>query len=147
PALILLAATAVAVAAAYAVFARRDVGAGVFASRPGPARAGTGLDSALDLAWRLQRGSLVGWACGLFLFAIAYGTIGDSIGDLIGDSGAQDMFTQGAADLVDGFYGTAVLMLALLAGAYAVSSALRPRGEEEAGRVEVLLATALPRHR
>ena len=36
-------------------------------------------------------------------------------------------------------------MLALLTAGFAVSSALRPRGEEDAGRVEALLATALPR--
>ena len=38
-------------------------------------------------------------------------------------------------------------MLALLACGFAISSALRPRGEEEGGRLEPLLATALPRQR
>ncbi len=38
-------------------------------------------------------------------------------------------------------------MLALLGCAFAISSALRPRAEEEAGRVEPLLATPLPRGR
>jgi ABC-2 type transport system permease protein len=36
-------------------------------------------------------------------------------------------------------------MLALIASGFAISSALRPRGEEDAGRVEALLATALRR--
>ena len=36
-------------------------------------------------------------------------------------------------------------MLALIAAGFAISSALRPRGEEDAGRVEALLATGLPR--
>ena len=36
-------------------------------------------------------------------------------------------------------------MLALIACGFAISSALRPRGEEDSGRVEALLATALPR--
>jgi ABC-2 type transport system permease protein len=62
------------------------------------------------------------------------------------------MFLQGAEAalenaLVDAFYATAALMLGLLASGYAISSALRPRGEEDAGRVEALLATALPRRR
>ena len=55
------------------------------------------------------------------------------------------MFVQSAGDLVDGFYATAILMLALIATGFAISSALRPRGEEDGGRVESLLATAMPR--
>ena len=77
---------------------------------------------------------------------LAYGSIGDDVGDLVGDSETtQEVFLQGATDLVEGFYATALLMLALIACGFAISSALRPRGEEEAGRVESLLATALRR--
>ena len=148
PALLLAAAAFVAGATAYAVFDRRDVGAGLWAARPGPARAPVGLRSGLGLAWRLQRGSLVGWAAGLFVGGIAFGSIGDDVEDLLGDSGyAQDVFGAGGPDLVDSFYAASALMLALIAGGYAISSALRPRGEETDGRVESLLATALPRGR
>ena len=148
PLLLLLAAAAAATAAAYAVFARRDFGSGVLADRPGPARAGPGLGSGLGLAWRLQRGSVVGWVVGLFFLGVAYGSIGDDVGELVGDSGAtREMLAQGGAGLVEGFYATALLMLALVACGFAISSALRPRGEEDAGRVETLLATALPRGR
>lgn len=38
-------------------------------------------------------------------------------------------------------------MVAVIASAYAIGSAMRPRGEEVGGRVEPLLATALPRLR
>ncbi|QIX27296.1 ABC transporter permease [Nocardioides sp. JQ2195] len=151
PASVLLVAAAVTVGAAYAVFGRRDVGSGVWASRPGPARAsgglaGWGVPGALGLAWRLHRGSLIGWTVGLFLGGLGYGTIGDDIGDLIGDSEAtREVLAAGAADLVDGFYGAAGLMLALIAGGYAVSAALRARGEEDAGRIEALLSTGLSR--
>ena len=48
-------------------------------------------------------------------------------------------------DLVDGFYATSIVTLALISAGFAVSSALRPRGEEDGGRVEPLLATGLPR--
>ncbi len=57
------------------------------------------------------------------------------------------MILQGSADVVDGFYATLSVMLALLAAGFAISSALRPHGEEDAGRLETLLATALPRSR
>ena len=48
---------------------------------------------------------------------------------------------------MDGFYATSIVMLALLAAGFAISSALRPHGEEDGGRLEALLATALPRSR
>lgn len=148
PALVLVAGAGLAAAAAYALFARRDVGSGVLASRPGPARAGRGLRSGFGLAWRLQRGSVAGWSVGLLLTGLAYGSIGDDVGDLVGDSEAtRDVLLQGASDLVDGFYATSMIMLALIACGFAISSALRPRGEEDGGRVESLLATGLSRRR
>lgn len=146
PALLLLALAVVFTAIGYAVFERRDVGAGIWPSRPGPARASHRLGSALGLSWRLQRGSVRGWAAGLFLGGIAYGTIGKDVKSLVGDSQfAQDVFGSAGVDVVDSFYATAALMLALIASGFTISSALRPRGEEEGDRVEALLATALPR--
>ena len=148
PALLLVLGAGLAIVTAYAVFGRRDVGAGVFADRPGPARAGRLLGSSVGLSWRLQRGSVAGWSLGLVLTGLAYGSIGDDVGDLIGDSEvSQEMFLQGVDDLVDGYYATSLLMLALLACGFAISSALRPRGEEEGGRLEALMATGLSRRR
>lgn len=148
PALVLLAAAGLALATAYVVSGRRDFGSGLVATRPGPSRAGRGLRTGLGLAWRLQRGSTVGWTLGLFFVGLAYGSIGNDVADLVGSSTAsRDMFVPSGADLVDGFYATSMLMLALIACGYAVSSALRPRAEEDESRVEALLATALPRGR
>jgi ABC-2 type transport system permease protein len=148
PALLLLVAALGAVAAAYAVFERRDFGGGVLAARPGPARGTSRLGTPFGLAWRLQRGSVLGWSIGLAFTGVAYGSIGDSAGDLIGDSdAARDLMSAGASDLVAGFHAVSMLMLAMLASGFAVSSALRPRGEEDAGRGEPLLATAASRTR
>jgi ABC-2 type transport system permease protein len=148
PALFLLVGAAAATSAAYALFARRDFGSGIVAARPGPASAGETLRNGAGLAWRLHRGALLGWAAGLLLLGLAYGAIGNDVGDLLGDSDAsREMFAQRSTDIVDGFYATAMLLLALIASGHAISSALRPRGEEESGHLEVLLASALPRHR
>lgn len=148
PALTSVTAIGVLAAAALAVLGRRDIGSGIWPTRPGPARAGARLQGAAGLAWRLQRGTVVGWSCGVLLMGAAYGSIGESVGDLIGDSGAaSEMITQAGGELVDSFYSTTGLMMALIATGFAVSSALRLRGEENAGRVEALLATALPRWR
>jgi ABC-2 type transport system permease protein len=66
----------------------------------------------------------------------------------MGDSEASKaIFTTGGGDLIDSFYAVATLMLVLIAAGFTVSSALRPHSEEEAGRVETLLATGLSRRR
>lgn len=148
PALLLAAAALVTVLVAYAVFERRDIGAGVLAARPGPARAHASLSSSWGLAWRLQRGSVIGWSLGLLATGLAYGSIGNDSGDLMGDSeAARDMMVAAGGDLVDGFFAMAMTMLALLTAGFAISSALRPRGEEDAGHAEVVLATGQSRTR
>lgn len=146
PVLLLVLAAGLVAGTAYAVFDRRDIGAGVLAARPGPATAGRPLASGFGLAWRLQRGSVLGWATGLLLTGLAYGSIGNDVADLVGDSQTtQDLFAAAGGNLVDGFYGTATLMLGLLTAGFAISSALRPRAEETLGHAESLLATGLSR--
>lgn len=148
PLALLVLAAAAAVAAAGWTFQRRDHGAGVLAARPGPTRADARLGTPLGLAWRLQRGSLLGWSLGLLLTGLSYGSLGSDVGDLLGDSETtQEMFVQGSADLVDGFYATAIVMLALMSCGYAVSSALRSRHDEASGLAEIMLATGLSRRR
>lgn len=146
PALLSLAAAVTLTAAAARLFDRRDVGAGIWPPKPGPARAASELSSPLGLAWRLQRWTVIGWALGMLLGGYAYGTIGDDVGDLVGDSDlASDLFGLDRGDLVDSFYATSAVMLALIACGFAVSSVGRLRSEESAGRAEVVLATAVSR--
>ncbi len=148
PALISVAAVVLLAAAALVLFERRDFGSGIVAARPGPARGGDHLRGSFGLAWRQQRAALFGWTAALFLTGLSYGAIGDDVQDLLGDSEfAHDVFEQGGGSVVDSFYAVAALMLALIAAGFALSSTLRPRGEEDDGRVETLLATALSRRR
>ncbi len=141
PALLLAGGFVVALVAAYAVNARRDYGGGVFAARPGPAHASSSLTAWPGLAWRLQRPAVIGWALGLFFGGLAYGSMGSDVGDLLGDGAAVDVFAAADGSLLDGFYASAVLILALCCCGFAISSALRPRNEEEGRRLESLLAT------
>lgn len=148
PAILLLLAAGAFVGMAYLLFARRDFGAGLWPSRPGPARAEGALGSALGLTWRLQRGAVLGWCLGLLATGLAYGAIGSNVGTLIGDSRtSRDVLVQGGGGVVDGFYAVAIALLALMTTGFAISSALRPRSEEDDGRLESLLATGLPRRR
>ena len=91
---------------------------------------------------------MVGWALGLAFTGLAYGSIGDGAGDLLGDNPtAEQMLTAGAGDLVAGFQAVSLVMLALLTSGFAISSALRPRAEEDSGHAEAVLATATSRTR
>ncbi|MGH3980070.1 MAG: ABC transporter permease, partial [Pseudonocardiaceae bacterium] len=123
--------------------------AGLVRPRPGRAAASWGLLRPVGLALRLQRGSLVAWAVAVFLVGVAYGSVGQDIGDLIGDNPdmAAMLARSGGADLTDAFFGVALLVLALIGSGFAIQSALRLRGEESAGRAEPLLAAAVSRHR
>lgn len=132
------------------VSSRRDVGEGAIPPRPGPARAPASLGSSDGLAWRLQRGSLLGWAVGLAILGAVYGAAADSIGDLL-DENPQlaNIFEQlgGAQTLTDTFFAAAVWIIALVAAAYSIRSVLKLRGEEETLLSEQVLATATPRSR
>lgn len=146
PLLVTVPVAALLAAGAFLLFERRDVGAGLWGARPGPASAGPGLASGLGLAWRLHRGMLVGWSLGLLLVGLSYGSIGDSVRDLVGDSDLAAAFgAGGVGDIVDGFYASSIVLLGLMASGYAISSTSRPRSEEESGHAEVLLATGLSR--
>ncbi|GHJ60243.1 exporter of polyketide antibiotics [Nocardioides sp. OK12] len=148
PALLLVAAAGINLALAATLLLRRDIGAGLVASRPGPPRAGRALSGPVGLAWRLQRAGVVGWSVGVGLTGVAYGALGTSVEDLVGDSDmGRDLMAQGGLDLVDGFFATMLVMMALLATGFATSSTLRPRGEEESGLAELVLATPLGRGR
>ena len=147
PLLVPLVAVALLGLGAVALADRRDVGAGLVAPRGGRATAGGSLAGPVGLALRLQRGSLVGWAGGLFVLALAIGSLSRAVGDMARGNATLERYlaATGQASLTDTFLSTMLLILALIAAGFAVSSALRLRTEEASGRLEPLLATALSR--
>lgn len=135
---------------AMVVQSRRDVGEGALPPRPGPARAGRSLGSTTGLAWRLQRGSLVGWTAGLGILGVIYGASGDSIGEMLADNPQlAEIFEQmgGAQTITDTFFAAAVGIIAIVASAYSIRSVLKLKTEEDSLRSELVLATATPRRR
>lgn len=137
------------VAVAVRVAARRDIGAGVLPPRPGPATAPPGLRSPLALAWRLQRGALLGWAAGFAVFGAVFGGAANSAADLFReDPQAQDFFTRiGGQAASDAFLATIMSAFGLIVGAYAIAATLHLRTEENSMRAEPVLATSVGRLR
>lgn len=138
----------VLVVVALALVDRRDVGAGLVPARAGRARASWALSGPFGLATRLHRAAGLGWAVGLLLLGIAYGSVGETVQDLVADNEALAAIVAGSGvDLVDAFFAVAASMVALAVGGFALQVTLRLRGEEESGRLEAVLATAVPRWR
>ncbi len=145
----LAAATALALAAVR-LRSRRDLGAALLASRPGPAVAGAGLSGPFGLAWRLHRVTLLSWSLACVLVGALVGWLASSVGSLVGDdSGVRDLLAKlgGRQGLADSYLSTAFGFLGVAVSAYAVLTVVRLGGEEEAGRVEPLLGGAVSRRR
>jgi len=147
PLLLVAALVAACVVAVLALVEHRDHGAGMLPTRPGRPRAGAALLAPGGLALRLQRGSLTGWTAGTAVLGLAYGSLASDVESLIAENPqlAEWLTAGGGGDLVDLFFATSLLVMALVASAFAVSSMVRLRSEESAGRAEPLLATALSR--
>jgi ABC-2 type transport system permease protein len=144
--LLLVALLVATVAFAARLQAERDIAAGILPPRPGPARGE--LARPIQLAWRLQRGALFGWAAGFAILGAAFGSIANDIGDVIGDSPDVREALQklgGHTTLVDAYLSATLQILALVAAAYTIQATLRLRAEETSGRAEPLLATATSR--
>ncbi|WP_350275702.1 hypothetical protein [Kribbella sp. HUAS MG21] len=146
PLLIPLAAGVVLVGVAVALLDRRDFGEGLLSYRQGRATASWALRSPLGLAWRLQRGSIIGWTTGLFVLGVAYGSFADSVEAYVADNPEIAQYLPGgAAEVVNSYFALVILISALLAAASAVAGAMRARHEETSGRAEPVLATKVSR--
>lgn len=141
---------AVAVGAvAYVLSTRRDVGAGLWASRPGRPEASRWLVWPLGLAVRLHRGMLTGFAVALLLLGASYGSILGDVEQVVDgiDAMREALDDMGDVSVTESFASMLLTMIATVASVYVVLAALRARGEETSGRAEPLLATALSRVR
>ncbi|MFI6676823.1 ABC transporter permease [Kribbella sp. NPDC050470] len=148
PLLLAIAVLAVSVAVGYFLSVRRDVGAGLIPARLGRADAAPSLSTPFGLAARQQRTALIGWAAGLFVFAVPSGSLSDSVTDAVANNPQMgEIFTAHGQDPLDAFYATMALFFALLVGAFAVTSVLRLRSEERSGHTEAALATSVSRPR
>ena len=135
---------------AYRLLTRRDVGAGLFAERPGPPAAGAGLGGPVGLALRLDRGALLLWTVGLCLYGLLIGSVVHGIADEVGNSEvARDVVVRlgGSTAMEEAFVAVAFSMLAMITSAFAISLTLRLHQEESGQHAEAVLAGAVSRTR
>lgn len=137
------------VGVSFGLAARRDLGSGLFATRPGRGEASRSLHGPLGLAARLERGALAGWVGGLLLAGVVYGSIADDVEQMLLDNPqlADYLARLSGASITDAYLAAAATMLAVAACGWAVSSSLAAHGEEAAGRADLVLSTPLARQR
>jgi ABC-2 type transport system permease protein len=128
---------------------RRDLGAGMFQQRPGPAAAGPRLSTPLGLAVRLHRPTIIGWTIGLALLAFFYGIVADQAESILEDNPdmADFLAMLGQGSITDVYLATSMLMMGLMATGFTLAALLRMRGEETTGRSDMILATRTSRRR
>lgn len=135
------------IVAGFTLSTRRDLGAGLRATRRGHTSAGAWLSSPLALAWRLHRGSVRGWAFGLVLAGLVYGSTTQPVADSFTDSSGAlaDLLTGGASDLLGGFLNMMVVIMVITVAVFVLLAVSKVRAEETEGRAEPVLATAVSR--
>ncbi|WP_028648405.1 ABC transporter permease [Nocardiopsis sp. CNT312] len=139
---------AILFAVAYVLADRRDLGAGLVAARPGPAGAGPLLNGVLALHLRQQRASIIAWTVAVALFAFAFGTLVTEI-DGMAEQNPEIMARMGLTGegMIEAFLGVLTLYIVMPTAAFAVLSVLRARAEEDSGRAELVLSSAVGRLR
>ncbi|MGW4110935.1 ABC transporter permease [Actinosynnema sp. NPDC004786] len=138
----------VLLAVASVLVTRRDHGGGLLPARLGPARAPASLGSAFGLAWRLQRGTLIGWTLSLFVLGAVYGSVARGVEQMLEANPALERIIAqmgGTGAIVDVYLASIIGIIALFSAIYVVQSTLRLRGEESAFRAEPVLATPVSR--
>ncbi|MDQ8706613.1 ABC transporter permease [Streptomyces sp. LHD-70] len=133
---------------AYVLTGRRDIGMSFMPARPGPAEGR--ISTAGGLAWRLQRGSLLGWGIGFLVTGVMFGGITEGVADLVGDNEqTKELLARmgGQSGITDSFLAAMISMLGMIAAVYVVQSVLRLNGEETSQRGEPVLAGAVGRVR
>lgn len=140
PLAVTLAAILVLLGLAAALSRRRDVGAGLRPAAHGPATATRSLPDPAGLAVRLVTPMMVAWAVGLFLFAIAFGSLANSLQDMVSEIPAVgDMVPLDLDDLTTSFAAYVLQMLAIGPLGLIVAGILRLRTEEQEGRLAGIL--------
>ncbi len=132
---------------AFALRARRDLGAGLREERPGPARGS--LTGVWDLAVRLQDRVFVAWAVTFVVFGVVVGSLVSSVSDLLSSSNAQDLIRQlgGGQALTDAFLSAEITIMGVLVAVFGIAAVNHLRAEETTGHAESLLSTTATRAR
>ena len=142
-----VAAAAAGAVVAFILRSHRDLGSGYLPERVGPAVGRVGGVTAL--AWRLQRGTLVGWLVVAGLFGAALGSVAHNVTGFFDSPQMRQylVLLGGEQALTDAFLAAEVAIMGVIVAAYGIGAVHRLRSEEAAGHAEFLLADGTTRIR
>ncbi len=134
--------------AALVVSSRRDLGSGLLPDRVGPAHAVGWLGTPWALAWRLQRGILLGWVVAYVILSAIVGSIVSDLSAMMDSPQAEQMITSlGGTDvLIDAFIAMEFSIIAFVTACYGIAVARHVGTEEADGHAEPVLATSVSRY-
>src|SRR5260370_41307800 len=103
--------------------------------RPGPPRGRESLRSPFALAWRLHRGTLIGWVTGALIYGVIVGSAAKGIGGLLGSSQIRHIMAGlGGKTAITNAYLAAIMSFGgVIGGRNAGFAVLRARAEETPG--------------
>jgi ABC-2 type transport system permease protein len=137
------------VGVAQALRARRDLGSGMVAPRPGPATGSPRLADAVALSIRLHRPMVATWTVAMGVLGVVLGSIAPNIGSMLDSPGARKMMERlgGQGALEDTLIAAELSMAAVIVTCFAISVVAHGGADERDGRTEQVLATATSRSR
>lgn len=135
--------------AAQALRARRDLGGGLFAARPGRAHGSPRLSDVVALAWRSHATSLLGWTVAVAAMGTVFGAIAPGFADLLDTEAGRRLIEAigGVGAFEDALLAAVLSVIAVVITAFGVSVVVRSSTDEHDGRTEQVLATATSRTR
>lgn len=145
--LLYVALSAALVGVANLLRARRDLGAGIVAPRPGPATGSPRLADALALAIRVHGATILTWSVACAALGMVFGAIAPGVGNLLGSADAQQMIARlgGTGALADALVAAVLSIVAIVVTCFAISVIGHAASDEAGGRTEAVLATATSR--
>lgn len=149
PLLLFIASLVILVPWAMAMSRARDHDAGLLPQRTGRASASPRLRSVFALALRLQRGLLTGLVLTYAFMSLLLGAIVSNIDGMLSSPDMQEFVRKlgGGGALVDSFTSFELSFAAVMTAVCGITLARRFGIEEQVGRIEPLLATAVSRPR
>lgn len=148
PIAVLVAVCAVLYILAYGILRRRDLGSGMIATRSGPSTASRSLSNAVGLAWRQQRGLILGWSFSVMLLSGTLGVMAKEI-EKFTSSNAQMAeaiaFLGGSQNVVKAYLAFCMAIMGVVIAGYAIQAMQKIRAEESSGRLELVLACDMRR--
>lgn len=149
PVIALICGAAILLISAFYLNHKRDINAGLLPDRKGNVHASNFLKSSLGLTWRLEKGTIISWAIGIFLMSAAFGSI---LGDL--EAYFSDFeLVQGllpddtTVSMSEQFIALLISIMSVFTAIPTASILLKLKKEEKLGRMEHFYSRSVSRSR